>query len=178
VAWNVELEDQLAGLERRHVSVVLGRKAVELLDGKLAPVRPHRRAQGDQCGCDVRGVRGGAEVVPEDRVLAVLSPARVADVASVEAAGELESPVPAACRLEKVPADRAHVPELRARGEPAGLAECLRHLGIDLEVAEGRSGADPRPVDAARNDPPHVDERLSFDQPVPQKRNNLRPPTK
>jgi hypothetical protein len=95
----------------------------------------------------------------------------------VEAAGELEPPVPAAGRLEQVPADGAHVPELRARGQPARLAQRLGHLGVDLELAERRPGADSRPSDTARDDPPHVDERLRLEQPVPQKWHDLGAPT-
>ena len=64
-------------------------------------------------------MRRGAEVVGEDRALALLAVARLAGVASVQAARVGEPPVEAARRLEEVAADRAHVPELRRRGEPA-----------------------------------------------------------
>ena len=122
-------------------------------------------------------MRRGAEVVPEDRVLPVLTSPRVADVASVQAAGELEPPVPATRGLEQVSADGAHVPKLRARREPAGLPERVGHLRTDLELTEGRPGPDPRPVDPARNDAAHVHERLRLEQPVAKKRHHLSPAT-
>src|SRR6187397_2672481 len=105
-------------------------------------------------------MRGRAVAVAEERMLAVLAGARVAGLASVQPARELEAPVPAARRLEEVAGDRAHVPELRARGEAAGFTQRVRDLRIGLELAERRPGSDLRPVDPARHDPAHVDQRL------------------
>ena len=50
-------------------------------------------------------MRGGAEVVREDRVLAVDPLPGEAPVAAVESAGELQPPVPAPRRLEQVARD-------------------------------------------------------------------------
>ena len=143
--------------------------AVELGERKLAPVGPDRRAEREQRRRRVGRVRGRAEVVREDRVLAVLALARVAAVAAVEPARELQPPVPAARRLEQVAADRAHVAELRRGGEAARLPQRVGDLRVALELGERRSGADasvprtPRGTTSA-----HVDERLGPNEPVAQ----------
>jgi hypothetical protein len=139
---NVDLEDQLARLERGRRAVVLGRQAVEVGDGELACRRAERRVQREQRGGHVRRMRRGAEVVGEDRVLAVLAFARMAAVAAVQPARELEPPVPAPCRLEEVAAERSHIPQLRARGEPARFAQCSGDLRRRLELRERRPRAD------------------------------------
>src|ERR687895_66422 len=83
------------------------------------------------------GGGGGAQkTVAENGGAPVLSVAGVADIAAVQPAGELQAPVPAACRLEQVPAEGAHRPELWRRREPAGLAERIRDLRVDLELCE------------------------------------------
>src|SRR5581483_1641552 len=97
-------------------------------------------------------MRRRAVVIREDRVLAVLAVAREARVAAMQAARVLEPPVPAARRLQEVAADRAHVPQLRRRGEAAGLAQRLRDLRVDLELGERRAGADDIAAHAARDD--------------------------
>src|SRR5206468_2527770 len=86
-----------------------------------------------------------------------------------------EPPVPAARRLEQVAADRAHVPELRRRGEPTRLAQRGRDFWARLELGQRRAGADPRPVDPARDEPAYVDEPLDVNQPVAHERHELRP---
>ena len=172
---HVELEDQLSGLERGHAAVVLGRKPVEVGDRKLARRRSHRRSERDQRRRHVGRMRRRAVAVPEDRVLAVLAGTGVAGVPAVQAARELEAPVPAASRLQEVAADRAHVAELRARREPARLAERIRDLRVGLELAQGRAGTDSRPVDPPRDDLADVDERLGFEQPVSEHRHHLGP---
>ena len=108
--------------ERRRAAVVLGRDAVELAERKRPPVGLQRRVECEQRGRDVGGMRRGAVVVREDRVLAMLAREREADVAAVQPAWVLEPPVPAAGRLEQVPGQGARVPELRAGGQPAGFA--------------------------------------------------------
>src|SRR5512141_2116235 len=120
-------------------------------------------------------MRRRAEVVREDRVLAVLAVARVAAVTAVEAAVVAEPPVPAPRRLEEVAAERAHVAELRRRRKPARLAQRVRNPRLDLELAERRPRADHPARDAARHDATHVDERLRAQQPVLQERHDLRP---
>ena len=119
------------------------RQPVQLGERELAPVGPHGRAEREQGRGRVGRVRRGAEVVREDRVLAVLALARVAAVAAVEPAREREPPVPAPGRLEEVAADRPHVPELRRGREPARLPQRRRHLRVGLELGERRPGADP-----------------------------------
>src|SRR3954447_4211541 len=99
---HVELEDQLAGLQRGHVSVVRGRQAVEPLDRELAAVGPQRRPEREQRGRRVGRMRRGAALVAEDRVLAVRTLARVAAVAAVQEARVLQPPVPTSGRLEQV----------------------------------------------------------------------------
>src|SRR5439155_18712376 len=96
-------------------------------------------------------------------------------IPAVQIAGELEPPVPAAGRLQQIAAERAHRPKLRRRGERTGFSERLGNLGIDLELGQGRSGADPRSVDPARYDLAKLDERLGTDDPVTEERHELRP---
>src|SRR5438093_4742222 len=120
-------------------------------------------------------MRRGAAVVAEDRVLAVLAFACVATVSAVEPAREVEPPVPAPCGLKEVAGDRAHVPELWRRREPAGLAQRVRYLRARLELGQRRSRADPRPVDAARNQPADVDQPLDLHEPVAHERHELGP---
>ena len=138
----LDLEQQLAVLERRRAPVRLVREPVELLDRELAPVRPQPRSERDERRRHVGRMRRGAEPVREDRVLAVLAVARVAAVAAVEAAAVAEAPVPAPRRLQEVPAEGAHVAELRRRREPARLAQRRGDRRLDLELSERRPGSD------------------------------------
>ena len=101
--------------------------------------------------------------------------ARVTPVPAVEPARVAEPPVPAARRLEEIAAERAHVPELRRRREPARLAQRIRDRRLDLELGQRRPGADHAVLHAARHDAAHVDEPLGLEQPLPQKRHHLRP---
>ncbi len=68
------------------VAVGLVGKPVEVGERELAARRVQARVEREQRGRDVGRMRRGAEVVREDRVLAVLALARVAAVAAVEAA--------------------------------------------------------------------------------------------
>src|SRR4051794_33249532 len=107
-------------------------------------------------------------------MLAMLSFPRMAAITAVETAGIVQAPVPAARRLEQVPADRSHVAKLRRRGEPAGLAQCIRDLRVDLELSERRAGADDVVPHAARHHFADVDERVGLEDPVPEKRHDFR----
>ena len=109
---------------------------------------------------------GRAEVVGEDRVLAMLALACVTRIAAVQAAGELEPPVPAAGGLQEVAADRADRAQLRRRGEAARLAEGFWNLRIGLQLAERRPGADRRPVNPPRDEVAEIDERIAANEPV------------
>ena len=140
----LELEQYLALLERDEPHVACLGQAVEVCERKLAAVRADGRVERQQRRREVRRVRRGAEVVPEDRVLAVLPFAGMAPVASVEAARVLEAPVPAAGRLEQVPADGGHVPELGRCREPACLSQRGGDLLALLELGERRPRADAR----------------------------------
>ena len=126
-------------------------------------------------------MRGRTEVVREDRVLAVLAGACVANVAAVQPARELQAPVPAARRLEQVPGERAHVPELRRRREPARLAEHVGDLCSGLELGERRPGADHEGTvpglspHASRNGFADQHEPLGSDDSVAHERHELRP---
>src|SRR3954468_6718978 len=119
-------------------------------------------------------MRRRAEVVRENRVLAMLSFPRVTAIAAVEAAWIVEPPVPAAGRLEEVAADRPHIAKLRRRGEAAGLAQRVGDLRIDLELAERRTRADDIVAHAPRHDPADVDERVRLEDPIPEERHDLR----
>src|SRR5690349_23134762 len=110
-------------------------------------------------------MRGRAVAVREDRVLAVLAGPGEALVAAVKAARPLQPPVPAAGRLEEVPADRAHVAELRARRKPARLAQRGRDLRVALQLRECRARPDSPALDAARHDAANVDERVRLHDP-------------
>ena len=118
-------------------------------------------------------MRRGAELVAEERVLAVLARLRVAAVAAVEEAGKVEAPVPAPRRLQQVAADRAHVAELGRGGEPARLAERRRDLRVDLELGERRAGADRATRDPARQHARDVDEPVGRDEAFLQERDEL-----
>src|SRR5690242_21552413 len=109
---------------------------------------------------------GCTTLVAEDRVLAVLARLGVADVAAVEVAGKLEPPVPAAGRLQQVPAQRAHRPQLRRSRKRAGLAQDLRDLGIGLELRQRRARSDSLPVDPARDDLPQLDQFVGAEDAV------------
>src|SRR5690242_1993051 len=113
-------------------------------------------------------MRRGAELVREDRVLAVLAVARVTAIPAVQPARVAEPPVPAPRRLEQIPPERAHVPELRGRREPARLAQRIRDPGLDLELGQGRPGTDYPVLHAARDDPAHVDEPVCLEQALPE----------
>src|SRR5438132_192322 len=63
------------------------------------------RAVREQRCRRVGRMRGGAEVVREDRVLAVLALTRMAAVAAVQPARVLQAPIPAARRLQQVAAE-------------------------------------------------------------------------
>ena len=117
-------------------------------------------------------MRGRAEVVGEDRVLAVLALARMAAVSAVEPARVLQPPVPAARRLEQVAADASSwrgaaatppagrppaAPPGSSRPPPARRASCRRRSGRRRPPAGRRRGcrrASPRggsgPAAAAR----------------------------
>src|SRR6266536_2005019 len=118
-------------------------------------------------------MRRGAALVAEDRVLAMGALARVAALAAVQEARELEPPVPTPRRLEEIAADRPHRAKLRRRRNGAGLAQRLRHFRIPLELGEGRAGSDPGAVDAARNEGTDVDQRLGLDDPLAQERHEV-----
>jgi len=91
----------------------------------------------------------------------------------VEVARVLQPPVPAAGRLEKVPADAPHVAQLGRRGEPASLPQRLWDLRIDLELGERGGRADPRAVDATRDQLANVDELVGLDEPGAHERHEL-----
>src|SRR5581483_12435266 len=135
----LDLEDQLAGLEGRRPPVGLVRQPVQVRHRQLAPRRPQRRPERDECRGDVGGMRRRAEVVREARVLAVLALPGMAALAAVATARVLEAPVPAPGLLQEVPAERAHVAELRRGREPARLAQRVGNRGLDLELGERRS---------------------------------------
>src|SRR5207244_12301708 len=126
----LQLEDQLTGLERDDVAIRLVRQPVELTDRQLALRRVQPRVEREQRRSEVGWMRRRAEVVREDRVRAMLALLCVTAVAAVQPARVLEPPVPAARRLEQVAADRAHVAELRRRREPAGLAQRVGDLRL------------------------------------------------
>ena len=172
---HVELEDQLAGLECRHLAVVIRRKAVEVRERQLASVCSQRRVEREQGGGGIRGVRRRAGRVRKDGVLAVHSRAGEAAVAAMEPTGVLEPPVPAARRLEEVAADRAHRAELRRRREPAGLAQRVRDLRVRFELAERRPCPDSRAVDPPRDDGSDIDERRRVDDAIAEERHELGP---
>ena len=92
----------------------------------------------------------------------------------MQAARVIETPVPAARRLQEVAAERARVPELRRRREPARLPQRLGDRGLDLELRERRPRADHAVVDAARYDVADVDEPFRLQQALPQQRHDLR----
>src|SRR5206468_7935992 len=106
----------------------------------------------------------GAEAVLEDRVLAVLALACEALLAAVQAARPAEAPVPAAGRLEQVACERSHGAKLRARGQPAGLAQDVRDLRVALELGERRPRPDPPLGDASGHDPLDLDQGLPLDE--------------
>src|SRR5207248_10748074 len=106
----------------------------------------------------------------------MLAVPRVAAVAAVQTAGVLEPPVPAARRLQEVPADRAHVPQLWRRREPARLAERLGSRERRLELSERRPGADRVAVDTAGHDTADVDEPVGLEDPVTEQRYHLGAP--
>jgi hypothetical protein len=118
-------------------------------------------------------MRRRAAVIAEDRVFAVRAGLRQAPLAAVQPARKLQSPVPAARRLQQVAADRPHGSHLWRGREAAGLAERLRDLRVDLELAERRPGADAGAVDPARHDLAELDERLHLDEVVAQQRDEL-----
>src|SRR5919206_4770475 len=102
-------------------------------------------------------MRRRAPRVPEDRVLAMLTLARVTDIAAVQVARKAEPPVPAAGRLQQIAAERAHRAKLRRRRQHARLPQGLRDLRIDLELCERRAGSYACSIHAARDDRPHLD---------------------
>src|SRR5207247_8519610 len=108
-------------------------------------------------------------------VLTGLALPRVAAVADVQIAGEVEAPIPAARRLAEVPPDRSHRPELGRRGERARLSESVRDLRVDLKLGKRRAGSDRRAVDSSRQDSADVDERLRAEEPVAEERDDLGP---
>ena len=112
------------------------------------------------------GCAGRAEVVREDRMLAMLALLREALVATVQAARPVQAPVPAARLLEQVARERAHVAQLRARRKATRLPQRSRHLRIALELRERRARTDAVLVDPARHDAANVDERVRLDQPA------------
>src|SRR5256885_530260 len=63
--------------------------------------------------------------------------------------------------------------ELRRGGEAASLPERLGDLRVDLELGERRPRAHARPVDAPRNRPAEVHERIRVRQPVAEERDEL-----
>ena len=96
-------------------------------------------------------------------------------VAAVQAAREVEPPVPAARRLEQVAADRAHVAELRARGEAARLAQRVRDLRRRPRARPASLPAPMRVPSIPRGDDPRGRRRASrLEQAVAQKRHDLR----
>ena len=142
--------------------------------GARAARRAQRRVEREQRGGDVGRVRRRAEVVREDRVLAVLAVAREALVPAVQAARPVEAPVPAARRLQQVAAERAHVAELRARGEPARLAQHVGDLRVALELARAARRRRSRPVaDPAGHDRSDLDQGLRLDEAGAEERHEL-----
>src|SRR5512133_3644796 len=101
--------------------------------------------------------------------------ARVAAVAAVEEARELQPPVPAARRLEQVAPDRPHRAQLRRGRQRAGLPERLWDLAVGLELCERRSRTDPATafVHPARYDSAQLDQCLGLDDPVAQERDEI-----
>src|SRR5437588_3424327 len=85
---------------------------------------------------------------------------RVAAIASVEIAGKLQAPVPAARGLQKVAADRSHRAKLRRCREAAGFTQRSRDLRIDLQFGKRGPRTDPIALDAARDDVADLDERV------------------
>ena len=118
-------------------------------------------------------MRRGAEVVGEDGVLAVLAFVGEAFVAAMQTAWPLQAPVPAAGRLEQVAAERSCIAQLRARGEPAGLAQRRGDPSVAFELRERRPGADHVSVDPVRHDPANVDESLGTHDSAAQERHEL-----
>src|SRR5207253_8357632 len=106
-------QSHLDWVERHLFELRRGRDAIQTADRKLTHRRSEPSVERKQRGGDIGWMRGRAEVVREDRMLAVLALLCMAAVAAVQAAGVLEPPVPAARRLEQVAADGAHVAELR-----------------------------------------------------------------
>jgi hypothetical protein len=119
---HVDIEDQLARLQPDDVAVALVRHAVELEERKFPARRADACVEREQRHRNVGGMRRRAEVVREDRMLAMFALARMATVAAVQPARILQPPVPAARRLEKVAAERSHVSQLRRRSEAACFA--------------------------------------------------------
>ena len=138
---HVELEDQLAGLERRRRAVVVGRQPVELGEAELAAVGADRAPRASSAAAGSEGCADAQRSFPKNACSRCCPPWRGSG-AAVQIARELEAPVPAARRLEQVAADRAHVAELRRGGEPACLPERRRNLRIGFELGERRPGAD------------------------------------
>ena len=121
------------------------------------------------------GCAEAQKLVPEERVLAMLPVLRVAAVAAVQVAGEIEPPVPAAGGLEQVAADRAHVAELGRGGQPARLAESRGDLRIEPRAPRAscrrRSSRPEIPRGSAPRD---VDEPSAVTIPSRQQRHELR----
>ena len=172
----LDREDQLAGLERRRPPVVLGRQPVERRDRQLAPVGADRRVRARAAR------RRRRKDAPRRRSRSRRSRARRARPRGRstrrrrgDGTASFEPPVPAARRLQEVACERPHVAELRARGEPARLAQHVGNLRVALELGERRarrrSGSRRDP---ARHDVAHVEERLACDQPGPEERHELR----
>jgi hypothetical protein len=169
------VDDELVRFERRQVAIAVGRKAIEIHEVERPPAGLHRRAESEERSRRIRRVRGRATLVAEDRVLAVLAVPRVAAVAAVQVAREVEPPVPAARGLKEVAADRAHVAKLRRGGEAAGFPQCRGNVLRVLELGERGAGADAFSVDAARKEGPDVDERIGLHEPVADERHEISP---
>ena len=120
-------------------------------------------------------MRRGAEVVAEDRVLAVLAVARVA-ACRRRAAGTGRPSRQYQQRVDwsRLPPTVPIVAELRRRGEPARLAQRVRDLGARLELGQRRRRADPGAVDPARQRGPRRSTSVSVvEQSVAQQRHDL-----
>ena len=147
---HLDLDDQLARLERRQPrSSSLGRRYSSASSSSRRSVR-RRAPSASSAAAGSDGCADAQQLVAEERVLAVLALPRVAAVAAVQVARELQPPVPAARGLEQVAADRPCRAELRRRGEPAGLAQRVRDLRARPRARRAwcrrRREADVRPM--------------------------------
>ena len=145
---HVELEDQLAGLERRRrrgrrrsaagrARRAAARAASCATSRRARAARPRGRtdARRRRARCRRSRARGAAP----SRAWQRSPPCRQH--------GNLSRQYQQRVAWQEVAADRAHRAQLRRRGEPARLAQRVRDLRVGLELGERRARADRRPVD-------------------------------